>query len=102
MDSSPSAGIIPLTLSLDHCGPIVRTVEDAALMLNVLAGYDKLDIASVEHGKEDYAAWMKQSVKGLRIGVPRAPFFDKLDEDVAKAVETAIAQIAKLTRSVKD
>src|SRR6516162_8554949 len=50
----PIRGIIPLTLSLDHCGPIVRTVEDAALMLNVLAGYDKLDITSVEHAKEDY------------------------------------------------
>ncbi len=45
-------GIIPLTLSLDHCGPLVRTVEDAAILLNVLAGYDKLDIASVEHPKE--------------------------------------------------
>src|ERR1700676_4582100 len=55
-------GIIPLTFSLDHCGPITRTVEDAALMLNALAGYDKLDIASVEHPREDYAAAMKQPV----------------------------------------
>src|SRR5271168_2029233 len=49
----PIRGIIPLTLSLDHCGPITRTVEDAAMILNVLAGYDKLDITSVEHAKED-------------------------------------------------
>src|SRR5580692_9676117 len=42
-------GIIPLTVSLDHCGPLVRSVEDAAILLNVLAGYDRLDIASVEH-----------------------------------------------------
>src|SRR3989442_3743305 len=47
-------GIIPLTLSLDHCGPMTRTVEDTAMLLNVLAGYDRLDIASVEHPKEDY------------------------------------------------
>jgi aspartyl-tRNA(Asn)/glutamyl-tRNA(Gln) amidotransferase subunit A len=95
-------GIIPLTLSLDHCGPIVRTVEDAALMLNALTGYDKLDIASVEHPKEDYAAAMKQSVSGLRLGIPRAPFFDLLDADVAKAVEDAIRTLAKMTRSVKE
>jgi aspartyl-tRNA(Asn)/glutamyl-tRNA(Gln) amidotransferase subunit A len=68
-------GIIPLVLSLDHCGPITKTVEDAAMMLNVLAGFDKLDIASVEHPKEDYVAGMKQPVSGLMLGVPRAPFF---------------------------
>src|SRR3989449_3834018 len=95
-------GIIPLTLSLDHCGPIVRTVEDAALMLNVLAGYDKLDLASVEHPREDYAAAMKQPVSGLRLGIPRAPFFDLLDADVASAVEAAIGVLAKMTQSVKD
>jgi aspartyl-tRNA(Asn)/glutamyl-tRNA(Gln) amidotransferase subunit A len=95
-------GVIPLTFSLDHCGPITRTVEDAALMLNALAGYDKLDIASVEHPREDYAAAMKQPVNGLRIGIPRAPFFDLLDADVAKTVEAAIGVLSKLTRSVKD
>src|SRR5216684_2338442 len=73
-------GIIPLTYSLDHCGPLTRTVEDAAMMLNVLTGYDRLDIASVEHPTEDYVAGMRQvAVSGLRIGIPRAPFFDLLD-----------------------
>ena len=95
-------GIIPLTLSLDHCGPIVRTVEDAALLLNVLAGYDKLDIASVEHAREDYAATMKQPVAGLRLGIPRAPFFDLLDADVAKPMEDAIRVLAKMTKRIKD
>src|SRR5579862_1520277 len=95
-------GIIPLTFSLDHCGPITRTVEDAALMLNALAGYDKLDIASIEHAREDYAAAMKQPVAALRLGIPRAPFFDLLDADVATAVEAAIGVLSKLTRSVKD
>ncbi len=70
----PIRGIVPLTLSLDHCGPIARSVEDAALMLNHLTGYDKLDITSVEHAKEDYVAGMKQPVGGLRLGIPRAPF----------------------------
>jgi aspartyl-tRNA(Asn)/glutamyl-tRNA(Gln) amidotransferase subunit A len=98
----PTRGIVPLTLSLDHCGPITRTVEDAAIMLNTLAGYDRLDITSVEHPKEDYVAGMKQPISGLRLGIPRAPFFDWLDADVAKSVEAAIAVLAKLTKSVKD
>jgi len=98
----PIRGIIPLTLSLDHCGPITRTVEDAAIMLNTLAGYDRLDITSVEHAKEDYVAGMKQPISGLRLGIPRAPFFDFLDADVAKSAEDAIAVLAKLTKSVKD
>jgi aspartyl-tRNA(Asn)/glutamyl-tRNA(Gln) amidotransferase subunit A len=95
-------GIIPLTFSLDHCGPIVRTVEDAGLMLNVLAGYDKLDTASTEHAREDYAAALKQPVSGFRLGIPRGPFFDLLDADVAKAVEEAIAVLAKMTRGAKE
>jgi aspartyl-tRNA(Asn)/glutamyl-tRNA(Gln) amidotransferase subunit A len=95
-------GIIPLSLSLDHCGPITRTVADAAILLNSIAGYDKLDIASVEHAREDYVAGMKQPVSGLRLGIPRAPFFDLLDADVAKCVEDAIAVLAKLTKGAKD
>jgi aspartyl-tRNA(Asn)/glutamyl-tRNA(Gln) amidotransferase subunit A len=71
-------------------------------MLNAMAGYDKLDIASVEHAKEDYAAAMKQPVSGFRLGIPRAPFFDLLDADVAKAIDAALAVLAKLTRSAKD
>ncbi len=98
----PIRGIIPLTLSLDHCGPLTKTVEDAAMILTVLAGYDRLDITSVEHAKEDYVAGMKQPVSGLRLGVPRAPFFDMLDPDVAKPVEDAIAVLAKMTKGVKD
>ncbi|MBM3740329.1 MAG: amidase [Acidobacteria bacterium] len=95
-------GIVPLTYSLDHCGPMTRTVEDAAIMLNVMAGYDRLDIASVEHARQDYAASIKQPVNGFRIGIPRAPSFDLLDEDVSKAVEEAIGVIQKLTRSAAD
>jgi aspartyl-tRNA(Asn)/glutamyl-tRNA(Gln) amidotransferase subunit A len=98
----PIRGIVPLTFSLDHCGPITRTVEDAALMLNQIAGYDKLDISSLEHAREDYVAAMKQPVAGLRIGVPRAPFFDLVDADVAKAVDQAIALLAKITKGAKD
>ena len=90
-------GIVPLVFSLDHCGPMTRTVGDAALMLQVLAGYDRLDIASVEHAAEDYVAAARRPVKGLRIGIARVPFFDHLDADVATAVESALQTLATLT-----
>lgn len=94
------SGIFPLIYSLDHCGPMTRTVEDAALMLNVMAGYDKRDVASVEHPPEDYLKSMRQPVSGLRVGVPRAPFFDRLDTGVTAAVETAIGVIKGLVQTV--
>jgi aspartyl-tRNA(Asn)/glutamyl-tRNA(Gln) amidotransferase subunit A len=98
----PTRGIVPLVLSLDHCGPLVRSAEDAALMLNQLAGYDRLDITSVEHEKEDYVAATKQPVANLRLGVPRAPFFDWCDADIAKAVDDAITVLASLTKGAHD
>jgi len=95
-------GIIPRTYSLDHCGPMTKTAEDAAILLNAMVGYDKLDVASVEHPREDYVAALKQPVSGLRLGIPRAPFFDRLDDETSKAVEDAIAVLGKLTKSTKD
>jgi aspartyl-tRNA(Asn)/glutamyl-tRNA(Gln) amidotransferase subunit A len=95
-------GIIPLTYSLDHCGPMTKTTEDAALMLNSMTGYDKLDVASVEHAKEDYTQSMKQPVKQLRLGIPRAPFFDKLDPEIEAAVEAAIEMLKGMTAGAHD
>jgi aspartyl-tRNA(Asn)/glutamyl-tRNA(Gln) amidotransferase subunit A len=92
-------GIIPLTYSLDHCGPMTKTVEDAALMLNHMVGYDSHDVASVEHAKEDYLESMKQPVSAIRLGIPRAPFFDQVDPETLKAVEGGIAVLSKLTKA---
>jgi len=97
----PIKGILPLTLSLDHCGPMTRTVLDNAMMLNVMAGYDKYDITSIEHGKEDYVAAVKQPVNGLRLGTP-VGYFDTLDPEVAKAVADATALLAKMTQGAKE
>jgi len=97
----PIRGIVPLTLSLDHCGPMTRTVEDAALLLNVMAGYDKLDITSVEHPKEDYTAALHQPVAGFRLGIP-AYFYDHLDTEVARSAQEALKVLSKLTKSTKD
>ncbi|HKB91302.1 MAG TPA: amidase [Opitutaceae bacterium] len=97
----PIRGIIPLVLSLDHCGPMTRTVEDNALMLNHMTGFDKLDITSAEHPKEDYVGAMKQPVSGFRLGTP-VGYFDHLDPEVAKAVEEATALLGKLTKGSKE
>ena len=95
-------GIIPRTYSLDHCGPMTKTVEDNAMLLNAMTGYDKYDVASVEHPKEDYVAAMKQPVNTMRLGIPRAPFFDFLDPETEKAVDEAITVLTSLTKSVND
>jgi aspartyl-tRNA(Asn)/glutamyl-tRNA(Gln) amidotransferase subunit A len=97
----PIRGIAPLCVSLDHCGPITKTVEDAAMMLNVLAGYDKLDITSVEHTKEDYVAGMRRPVAGLSLGVPVGAF-DGVDEEVERIVQAAIDLLGTMTKGVKE
>lgn len=97
----PIRGILPLTLSLDHCGPMTRTVEDNALMLNVMAGYDKLDITSVPHAPEDYVAQLAQPIAGFRLGIP-ASYYDGLHPEVGQAVEAAVNLLAKLTRGTAD
>jgi aspartyl-tRNA(Asn)/glutamyl-tRNA(Gln) amidotransferase subunit A len=95
-------GIIPLVYSLDHCGPMAKTVEDAAMMLNHMTGYDKKDVASVQHLQEDYVASMRQPVSTVRLGIPRAPFFDLLDDETAQHVEAAIVVLKGLTASTRD
>jgi aspartyl-tRNA(Asn)/glutamyl-tRNA(Gln) amidotransferase subunit A len=93
----PIRGIIPLRVTMDHAGPMTRTVKDAAIMLNVLAGYDPLDITSVEHApKHDYVAALDQPVKGLRLGLP-VGFYDHLDPEVEAAFQEALKILANLT-----
>jgi aspartyl-tRNA(Asn)/glutamyl-tRNA(Gln) amidotransferase subunit A len=95
-------GIIPLSWTLDHCGPICKTVEDAALMLQSIAGYDAMDPASVDVPVPDYLGAFRMETAKLRLGVPRSPFFENLDPEVAKAVESAIGVLRKLTKSVNE
>jgi aspartyl-tRNA(Asn)/glutamyl-tRNA(Gln) amidotransferase subunit A len=92
-------GIIPCTASLDHCGPMARTVEDVALMLTSMTGYDDLDPFSVAQPKEDYSKLMKQPVSGFRLGAP-AEFYDHLEPEVASAVSAACEVLTKLTRGI--
>jgi aspartyl-tRNA(Asn)/glutamyl-tRNA(Gln) amidotransferase subunit A len=95
-------GVIPMSWTLDHVGPMCKTVEDAALILGVIAGYDELDSTSVDVPVPDYSRAIRMPVSKFRVGVPRTPFFDNVDTEIAKAVEAAIDLIRKLTASVKD
>ena len=89
-------GVIPLSLSLDHMGPIARTVADAAATLQAIAGYDAKDGNSVDAPVPDYLASLRQQWRPPRIGVPRKLFFEDLDPAVASAVEEALGVLSAL------
>lgn len=95
-------GVVPMAWTLDHVGPMCKTVEDAALMLSVIAGYDRLDPVSVDAPVSDYVRAIGAPTSKLRIGVARKPFFERLNPDVAKAIDAAIDVIKKQTASVVD
>ena len=96
------AGVLPLSYLFDHAGPITRTVEDAALVLNAIAGYDPMDATTVRTPVDDYTSRIRTGLQGLRIGIPRDYFFDHLDSEVAAAVENAIAELRTLGADVRD
>ena len=89
-------GVTPLSHSLDTAGPMARTVEDLALMLNVLAGPDERDPVSITAPQVDYVASLQGGVGGLRIGVPVQYVWEPLDTDVALAFETAMRTLEGL------
>jgi aspartyl-tRNA(Asn)/glutamyl-tRNA(Gln) amidotransferase subunit A len=84
-------GALPLGYSLDHMGPLTRTVRDAALVLNAIAGYDRRDTTSSRRPVVDYVPCDGCGLRGVRIGVPRNFFFERLDADVESSVRAAIA-----------
>jgi aspartyl-tRNA(Asn)/glutamyl-tRNA(Gln) amidotransferase subunit A len=89
-------GLIAFASSLDHVGPITRTVRDAALLLQVIAGHDPLDSTSAAVPVPDYLGEIDKPVKGLRVGVPAEYFGEGLDPEVRGAVEAALQEMAKL------
>ena len=95
-------GVIPLSWSLDHVGPLAATVGDAAAVLQVIAGYDPLDVGSAEIPVSDYASGLGEATKALRVGVPRAYFFDDLDDEVGAAVEQALVVIRTLVAEIHE
>ncbi len=95
-------GMIAYGSSLDQGGPIARTAEDAAMVLNVMAGYDDKDSTSKQIEVPDYTAELNQPLKGLRIGLPREYFGDGLNADLSARVRDAVAELEKLGATVKD
>ena len=95
-------GVIPLSVSLDHVGPIARTVADAAIILQAIAGFDAKDKASVDVPIEDYIAELGKNLKPVRVGVPRKFFFEDLDADVASAMKHALSGLAAMGAELRD
>ncbi len=94
-------GVVPLAYTMDHVGPITRTVRDAALMLNVIAGHDPNDSTSSSEPVPDYTATLNSQLKGTRIGVIRE-LMDRLSDDVSKAFAAAMKQLTGLGASVDE
>jgi aspartyl-tRNA(Asn)/glutamyl-tRNA(Gln) amidotransferase subunit A len=95
-------GVVPLAWSLDHVGPLTRTVRDTALLTSVIAGHDPRDATTSRQPVPDYVAALTGAVAGMRVGVPRELFFEGLDADVQQAVEQAIQQLQALGARVTE
>jgi aspartyl-tRNA(Asn)/glutamyl-tRNA(Gln) amidotransferase subunit A len=95
-------GVVPLSSTLDHVGPLARTTLDVAIVLRVIAGYDGLDEFSVRKPVPDYFSEAKKNRKRIRLGVPREYFFDNLHPEVKCAVETASHMFEKLGGSLEE
>jgi aspartyl-tRNA(Asn)/glutamyl-tRNA(Gln) amidotransferase subunit A len=96
------AGVVPLAWSLDHIGPMTRTVTDAALMLQVLAGHDPADPSTAAVEVPDYRRASEADPRGLRVGVVREVFFEHLHPDVRAAVEGAVRALEGLGIRVEE
>jgi aspartyl-tRNA(Asn)/glutamyl-tRNA(Gln) amidotransferase subunit A len=95
-------GVIPLAWSLDHLGPMTRTVKDAALMLKTIAGYDVDDPNSIDLPVPDYAASIADHTAPLRLGIPRAYFYEGIHPEIQAAMETALSVLKTFTRAQHD
>jgi aspartyl-tRNA(Asn)/glutamyl-tRNA(Gln) amidotransferase subunit A len=95
-------GVVPLSWSLDHIGPMCRMVADAALVLQPIAGYDPLDTNSLAATPPDYAGALRQSVSAMRLGIPRAVFYESLDPEIEQAMKEALRVLGRLTASTRD
>jgi aspartyl-tRNA(Asn)/glutamyl-tRNA(Gln) amidotransferase subunit A len=97
-----TTGVVPLSWSLDHVGPMCRTVADTAVLLQAIAGYDPRDTNSVDAVPPDYAKALGQKVSAFRIGIPRAVFYEGVDSEIEHAVNDALQMLRRLTASTRD
>ena len=96
------AGVLTLSWTLDHTGPMARTVEDCAYLLQAMAGHDPADPASSRAPVDDYLAPLARDIRGVRIGVPRAYFFEGIDPEIERAFEEALETLRRLGAEVRD
>ena len=94
-------GVIPLSWSLDHVGPMARTAVDAALMLQVIAAYDPQDIGSQKFPPVYYPSAIEESIATLRIGVAH-DYWNEVDGEIKSAVDSAVAALAKITSGAQE
>ena len=95
-------GMIAFASSLDQGGPMTQTAEDAAMIMNVIAGFDRLDSTSAEHPVDDYTATLNNSIEGLKIGLPKEYFGEGLDSGIARIIEDGIKELEKLGAKCKE
>ena len=95
-------GIVPVAESLDHVGPMTRTVADSAHVLQAIAGFDALDPMSIRAQLSAYAGALDRSTAELRLGIPRTPYYETLDSDVATAIDEALGVLEGLTAEARD
>ena len=95
-------GLVAFASSLDQVGPITKDVTDSAMLLNVIAGKDEKDSTSINHEKEDYTKYLKQDVKGLKIGVPKEFFGEGINEEVKSKLKEAIKTYENLGAEVEE
>jgi aspartyl-tRNA(Asn)/glutamyl-tRNA(Gln) amidotransferase subunit A len=89
-------GVVPLSWTMDHVGPLTRTAAEAALVLKAMAGRDPADESSSRRPVPDYPAELNKPLRGLRLGIPHTWFFEALQREVASAVTAAIDELAAL------
>jgi len=89
-------GLVAFASSFDQIGPMTKNVEDAALLMNVIAGHDPMDTTSADVPVPDYSAALPQSVKGLKMGIPKEYFTSGIDPEVERAVQNAIQSLESM------
>ena len=95
-------GMIAFASSLDQGGPFAKTAEDTAILLNAMAGFDEHDSTSINQPVPDYTASLNDSIKGVRIGLPKEYFSEGLNSDVAKVIEAAVKEYEKLGAVIQE
>jgi aspartyl-tRNA(Asn)/glutamyl-tRNA(Gln) amidotransferase subunit A len=95
-------GMIAFASSLDQGGPMTRTAEDAALIMNTIAGFDERDSTSAQNPVEDYTQHLNDSLEGLKIGLPKEYFDERLNPEISRIIHAGINELEKLGATVRE